>query len=203
MHVFKPSSEGWLGKYEDNTFENYQLKEYNKAVSYVKSKRIAIDVGANLGIMSYRMCREFDHVHSIEPLFAKYIKPNVRADNITIHELAAGETEKTVLMRVGQHHSGGSDVVEWTNDLTQTYNHNIKCVTVDSLNIKDVDFIKIDVEQYEWFALQGAKQTIETYHPIIMMEVKKDNPYRDQIMKLMKNHGYEYEPIGEMDFVFK
>lgn len=106
-------------------------------------------------------------------------------------------------MRVGQHHSGGSDVVEYTNDLNQTYIRNIKCVTVDSLNIKDVDFIKIDVEQYEWFAVQGAKQTIEMYHPIIMMEVKNDNPYRDQIMKLMKNHGYEYEPIGEMDFVFK
>ena len=86
MHVFKPSTEGWLGKYEDNTFENYQLKEYNKALSYVNTKRTAIDVGAKLGIMSYRMCRDFNHVHAIEPLFGKYIKPNVRADNITIHE---------------------------------------------------------------------------------------------------------------------
>ena len=106
-------------------------------------------------------------------------------------------------MRVGMYHSGGSNIVEWTSDITQTYNRNIKCVTIDSLNIKDVDFIKIDVEHYEWFALQGAKETIETYHPIIMMEVKKDNPYRDQIMKFMKDQGYEHEPIGEMDFVFK
>lgn len=203
MHVYKPSTEGWLGKYKDNTFQNYQLKEYNKAVSYVKNKQIALDVGANLGMMSYRMCRDFKHVHAIEPLFAQYIKPNVGADNITIHEVAVGETEKTVSMRVGQYHSGGSNVVEWINDITQTYNQNVKCITIDSLNIKDVDFIKIDVEHYEWFALQGANQTIETYHPIIMMEVKKDNPYKDQIMKFMKNHGYEYESIGEMDFVFK
>ena len=203
MHVYKPSTEGWLGKYKDNTLQNYQLKEYNKAVSYVKNKQIAIDVGANLGMMSYRMCRDFKHVHAIEPLFAQYIKPNVGADNITIHEVAVGETEKTVSMRVGQYHSGGSNVVEWINDITQTYNQNVKCITIDSLNIKDVDFIKIDVEHYEWFALQGANQTIETYHPIIMMEVKKDNPYKDQIMKFMKNHGYEYESIGEMDFVFK
>ena len=203
MHVYKPSTEGWLGKYKDNTFQNYQLKEYNKAVSYVKNKQIAIDVGANLGMMSYRMCRDFKHVHAIEPLFAQYIKPNVGADNITIYEVAVGETEKTVSMRVGQYHSGGSNVVEWINDITQTYNQNVKCVTIESLNIKDVDFIKIDVEHYEWFALQGANQTIETYHPIIMMEVKKDNPYKDQIMKFMKNHGYEYESIGEMDFVFK
>ena len=203
MHVFKPSTEGWLGKYENNTFENYQLEEYNKAVSYVKNKGIAIDVGANLGMMSYRMCREFEHVHSIEPLFAEYIKPNVRADNITIHEVAVGETEKTVSMRVGQYHSGGSNIVEWTSDITQTYNRNIKCVTIDSLNIKDVDFIKIDVEHYEWFALQGANDTIEEFHPIIMMEVKKDNPYRNQIMKFMKVRNYEHEPIGEMDFVFK
>ena len=203
MHVYKPAGEGWLGKYKNNTFKNYQLEEYNKAVNYVKNKKIAIDVGAHLGIMSYRMCRDFNHVHAIEPLFAKYIKPNVKADNITIHEFAAGETDKTVTMRVGHHHSAGSDIVEWANSLTETYNHNIKCITIDSLNIKDVDFIKIDVEQYEWFALQGAKETIETYHPVIMMEVKEDNPYEAEIMNLMQKHGYKHERIGEMDFVFK
>ena len=106
-------------------------------------------------------------------------------------------------MRVGHHHSAGSDIVEWANSLTETYNHNIKCITIDSLNIKDVDFIKIDVEQYEWFALQGAKETIETYHPVIMMEVKEDNPYEAEIMDLMQKHGYKHERIGEMDFVFK
>ena len=203
MHVFKPISEGWLGKYKDNTFENYQLKEYNQVLSYIKTKRTAIDVGAHIGIMSYRMCRDFNHVHAIEPLFGKYIKPNVKADNITIHEFAAGEAEKTVLMRVGMHNSGGSNIVEHVSDITQTYNQNIKCITIDSLNIKDVDFIKIDVEHYEWFALQGANQTIKTYHPIVMIEVKEDNPYKDQIMKFMKNYSYEYESIGEMDFVFK
>ena len=203
MQVFKPASEGWLGKYKDNTFENYQLNEYNKALSYVKTKRTAIDVVANLGIMSYRMCRDFKHVHAIEPLFAQYIKPNVKADNITIHEVAVGETEKTVAMRVGQYHSGGSNIVEYASDITQTYNRNVKCITIDSLNIKDVDFMKIDVEHYEWFTLQGAEETIKSHHPILMMEVKNDNPYRNQILKFMENHGYEYEPIGEMDFVFK
>ena len=161
-----------------------KLKEYNKALSYVNTKRTAIDVGANLGIMSYRMCRDFKHVHAIEPLFAQYIKPNVKADNITIHEVAVGETEKTDAMRVGQY-------------------RNIKCITIDSLNIEDVDFMKIDVEHYEWFALQGAEETIKLYHPILMMEVKNDNPYRNQILKFMENNGYEYEPIGEMDLVFK
>ena len=39
MHVYKPSTEGWLGKYEHNTFDNYQEKEYNKAFNYVKNKR--------------------------------------------------------------------------------------------------------------------------------------------------------------------
>ena len=66
-----------------------------------------------------------------------------------------------------------------------------------------VDFMKIDVEHYEWFTLQGAEETIKSHHPILMMEVKNDNPYRNQILKFMENHGYEYEPIGEMDFVFK
>lgn len=206
MHVYKPSTEGWLGKYEHNTFENYQEKEYNKAFNYVKNKRTAIDVGANVGMMSNRMCRDFDHVHSFEPLFHEYIEPNLSLrghKNVTIHPYAVGDKKKTVSMRVGQHHSGGSNVVEWTSDITQTYNRNIECVTIDSFGLSDVDFIKIDVEDYEWFVLQGCEETIVEYHPIIMMEVKKDNSNRNQIMKFMKDFGYEYEPIGEMDFVFK
>lgn len=206
MHVYKPSTEGWLGKYEHNTFENYQQKEYNKAISYVKSKRTAVDVGANVGMMSNRMCRDFGHVHSFEPLFSEYIEPNLKLrghDNVTIYPYAVAEKEKTVSMRVGQHHSGGSNIVEWTSDITQTYNRDIKCVTIDSFGLSDVDFIKIDVEDYEWFVLQGCEETITEYHPIIMMEVKKDNSNRNKIMKFMKDFGYEYEPIGEMDFVFK
>ena len=32
MHVFKPSTEGWLGKYENNTFENL-LKFFPEAIN--------------------------------------------------------------------------------------------------------------------------------------------------------------------------
>ena len=48
------------------------------------------------------------------------------------------------------------------------------------------------------------KHLHEGIEPIpAVMEVKKDNPYRNHIMKFMKDQGYEHEPIGEMDFVFK
>jgi len=38
MKISKPNTEGWLGRYDYNQFENYQIDEYNDAVSYTNKK---------------------------------------------------------------------------------------------------------------------------------------------------------------------
>lgn len=203
MLISKPESEGWLGKYQSNTFENYQLEEYKKAMAEVKNKRVAIDLGANLGIMSYRMCRDFEYVHAFEPLFADHLKKNVQADNIKIYPFAVGEKTSAVEMRVGLYHSGGSNVVKSEDKkLGQTYRW-VTVVTVDSYDIQDVDFIKIDVEDYEWYAIQGSKKTIEKYKPVVLMELKKTNPFYSEILKYMTSINYTHEFVGEFDCIFK
>lgn len=202
MQVSKPKGEGWLGKYAHNTFENYQLKEYTKAIKSVKSKRTAIDLGANLGIMSYRMCNDFRHVHAFEPLFCDHLKENVKKDNITFYPYAVGEKEKTVTMRVGQYHSGGSNVVKTPSSKSEKYATEVRCVTVDSFDILDVDFIKIDVEDYEWYALLGCEKTIKKYNPTILMELKRDNTHYKSIRNFMKELGYSGEYVGELDCLF-
>ena len=43
---------------------------------------------------------------------------------------------------------------------------------LDHLALVDVDFIKIDVEGYEPFALRGAKNTLVRCRPVVLFEDK-------------------------------
>jgi len=200
MQISKPETEGWLGRYAHNQFDNYQLKEYNTAVQLTQQRRVALDIGANLGIMSARMVKDFEFVHAFEPLFGEHLRKNVNADNIKTYDCAVGDTPGTVTMRVGVYHSGGSNVVK---EKTSTEKYvDVPVVTIDEHEFTDIDFIKIDVEGYEWLVLQGCKNTIDKNKPVLLVEVKKDNPNRKDIFKFMKDFGYTFNFVGNEDCLF-
>lgn len=200
MKIYKPEGENWLGKYEHNTFETYQLSEYKTAMKMVKNKRVAIDVGANLGIMSYRMVKDFEFVHAFEPLFYEYVSKNVPYDNLKVYPYAVGDEEKIETMRVGIYRSGGSNIVK-TKEENQTY-QDVKVVRIDSFNIENVDFMKIDVEDYELYALLGSIKTIEKYKPTILIELQETNPNYKKILDLFESMNYKRVIVGELDSVF-
>ena len=47
----------------------------------------------------------------------------------------------------------------------------IKLTTIDSLELERLDFIKLDIEGYELFALKGAEETIKRCKPLIAFEI--------------------------------
>ena len=56
-------------------------------------------------------------------------------------------------------------------------------ITIDSLELKNVDLIKIDIEGCEKMAIWGAKKTIERCRPVVIYEFKKD--VSDEMKKTM------------------
>lgn len=46
----------------------------------------------------------------------------------------------------------------------------IPTITIDSLNLSECGFIKLDLQGYDYFALQGAVETIRRCKPVIMFE---------------------------------
>lgn len=55
---------------------------------------------------------------------------------------------------------------------------------------KPVTAIKIDVENFEFFVLDGAKELVKKYKPVIYCELW-DNENRHKCFELMKSLGYE------------
>lgn len=71
----------------------------------------------------------------------------------------------------------------------------ITAVTIDSLNLPKVDFIKLDIEGGEANALLGAVETIKKFQPIITFEYLKHLNHTSPIPFLVEN-GYDVFQIG-------
>ena len=60
--------------------------------------------------------------------------------------------------------------------------------------IHALDFIKIDVEGYEYFVLDGAKKTLNLFRPIVMFELNNLtltlSKTADEYIRFAKNIGY-------------
>jgi FkbM family methyltransferase len=80
----------------------------------------------------------------------------------------------------------------------------VSMITIDSLNLKECDFIKIDVEGAEGLVIQGAKETLRKYKPIICFEYTPSMD-TDEICKLfdlptLPNVQDELRAIGYISF---
>ena len=68
----------------------------------------------------------------------------------------------------------------------------VRKMTLDELNLPRVDFIKIDIEGMEMEALSGARDTINKYHPVLLIEkIKTDIPLLE---RWLADNGYK--PFG-------
>jgi FkbM family methyltransferase len=79
----------------------------------------------------------------------------------------------------------------------------IETITIDSLNLTECDYIKIDVEGFEPLVLMGAEETIKKFKPIILFESNHKVISKDMAEKfglsypvqssfdILKSYGYK------------
>ena len=80
-------------------------------------------------------------------------------------------------------------------------NGNENVTTLDTFNLKNISFIKIDVEGYEINLLKGALKTIEKNKPVIFIEKTKTK--YDDIKSFLNNYNYDLVEEFEKDALFK
>lgn len=155
--------------------------------------RICIDVGGHIGTTALPYSRLFEHVYAYEPTSRNYrfLEENVRnngASNITCINkgIYSEDCRGSILL-----HGSNSGCYYFSKQ----DNGSIECTTLDKGMYTRVDFLKIDVEGAELFALQGALQTIRTWKPLIHLEINglSERNYgisESKIFEMMKSLGY-------------
>ena len=171
------------------------------ALSMVTNWTRAVDIGAHVGLWAMNLVEVFDHVEAFEPvkLHRECFEKNVKGANLYPYALA--EKEKKVAIRIAKGSSGDSHV-------DPDAEGNIEAKTLDSYGFEDVGFVKIDCEGFEYFVLQGAKETLLRYKPVLIIEQK---PNKGRQFGLSDTEGVRYleslgaKLVGEMagDYILK
>lgn len=184
--IWVPDTETHLELFAKKENWTYQYNKLEKAVEYVKSKKLAVDIGGHIGLWSMHLVKMFDEVVAFEPVEAhrECFIQNVQG-KYTLHPYALGDKEKRASIEVDPKTTGGAHLVNGKD---------IRVKTLDSFELKP-DFIKIDVEGYELFVIQGGEQTIRTHKPVIILEQKPSlaeryNLCRLDATELLKKWGY-------------
>ena len=143
----------------------YQFHKLEAALKYCTDGRTAVDVGAHVGLWSMHLVQRFDFVHAFEPIEAhrQCFERNVQAENVMLYPCALGQQDGRVSIRTDPTSSGDSYVVQGDD---------VPVFPLDGFDLSDVDFIKLDCEGYELFALAGGVETLERCRPVVCVEQK-------------------------------
>lgn len=173
---------------------------------HVKNFRNAIDVGGHCGLWSRPLSRMFGKVHAFEPIpeHRECFAANMRSfevSNVALHACALGEKAGQVSLHTSHTSSGDTFVKEGGE-------HASEMCTLDSFEFQDVDFIKLDCEGYELFALRGGEQTIKRWKPTIIVEQKPGKGKQfglgdTDAVKLLQSWGATQMSVLSGDYIMK
>jgi FkbM family methyltransferase len=181
----------------------------------LESHSTFMDVGSNYGWHSIIASKYCDKVYSFEP---QKIMFDIQQSSININNI-----ENIILYNFGL---GNENIVSemnqinydssWVNigDLSVgSGGEQINIKTIDSLNLPKIDFIKIDVQGYEKFVLEGGIEKIKQDKPTLIVELEHFQlskfGYDDShIFTFLKDMGYipyylEYHYPSDHIFVHK
>lgn len=180
-------------------------KDFFYFMSLIREDGIIVDLGANIGVTSYHLSKRFPNssVFSFEPLSLnmntlKRIKKKFGLTNITEFEVAVGEKNGTsemvmpVIKKVPMH--GLSHVIHEENtENNEGLTYKVPMVCLDDFkelaNGKKVTAIKMDIENFEYYALKGSEKTILKNKPIIYCELW-ENENREKCIGFLNKLNY-------------
>lgn len=151
-------------KFAESKFhgELVQREVARRVSTFCKRRRVAIDVGAHIGLWTKELIHLFDEVWAFEPSEENFVclKANVPKKACLVNAALGDYDGKCDVVLEG----GNSGM--WR----VTPGDSIEMHTLDSYFMDEVDLIKIDAEGYEGKVIKGAIETIRESRPAVLFE---------------------------------
>jgi len=164
-----------------------------------------VEVGGHIGYVSllFLQLAGEGHVFVFEPgdNNLPYIRRNLEGRGIELIEKAAGDHTGTARFFIESLTGQNNSFVENFDGLRLNRQYagvgkvDVRTVEVEMVRLDEwaqqrdlhVDFVKIDVEGYEWNVLQGMLGIVRDMRPRLMVEVQRD---RKEILDCLTQEGY-------------
>lgn len=143
--------------------------------------RVAVDAGADEGWYSLELSSLFDRILAFEPNESLLtVLRGSRKANIEAHAVALSDADGTadlfVPIRSELALSGwGSLDRDHLLDREGVVRSTVPTRTLDSFELGELDFLKVDVEGHELRLLTGASDTLARLRPTVLVEIQPRN----------------------------
>jgi FkbM family methyltransferase len=163
---------------------------------------VIYDVGAYHGILTLFFASRGGQVIAYEPNDVNHARliENIRLNNLTnvlVRKLGLGAQTGSGTLHYSPEMAGGGTL---DPDARAAISQAIQITTLDqdiaASALPAPDLIKIDIEGWELEALQGARATIDEYHPALFLEmhgetIREKRRKASEIISFLREAGYQ------------
>lgn len=204
MKKFKVSNrEGWLWSTTDEACWDWLQNEIDapELISkYCKNKKVVVQAGGNCGLFVKSYASLFETIYTFEPDPKNFycLVNNVEEQNVIKIQACLGNSHKLVGLKIKKYNAGVTRVSDVPGD--------VPSFMIDDLGLDQCDLIHLDIEGYEFFALEGAIETIKKNKPVICIEWLNYNRLyqvsQENILNWLSDLGYTEVGRVYSDIIF-
>ena len=160
----------------------------------------AIDIGANLGLMSFKMLERVGtsgKVIAFEPQsrMIGYLQQSINhngIENLYLQKMGLADKIDRLRLSIPEHNAGAASFSSETGRRFE----DVPVTTLDEFsrghNLNDVRLIKIDVEGFEPQVFSGGKEFFAKVKPdVIVFEENRDTKYTPESISIIEAYGYD------------
>jgi FkbM family methyltransferase len=151
-----------------------RLLDAYDATEYLQPGMTVVDAGAHLGsfaLLASQLVGDEGRVYAVEPISAEYLRRCVadnQLGNVEVCPVALADEDGELSLQLSTQ-SGMHSAVIGPSQRTITVPKRTLDGLVAEWGLASVDFIKVDVEGYEPQVLQGARETIARFRPVLAL----------------------------------
>lgn len=188
------------------SFGAYEPEEHTNMLSLIEDGDVVFDIGANHGWYSLNIGKRFPscQIYAFEPMkkTLEFFKENIALnglENVRPYNLGFWKEDAVLEFNYYEDTTGGTSIgdlfgradVQKVPCTVRMLDHFVQEEQVDR-----IDFIKIDIEGAELFALQGGEAALRQHKPKLFVEMlrkwaAKFGYHPNDIIRFMQGLGYQ------------
>ncbi len=179
-----------------------ETRIYGAGARAVQRGDVVLDCGANIGVYT-RVALDAGAklVVAIEPspenleCLRRNMAAEIQAGRVVVYPKGVWDKDDLLTIRIDPKNTAANTFVVERPDLVESVKLPLTTIDklVDELKLERVDYIKMDIEGAEPRALQGARQTLQRFHPRLAISVYHTPTDRDTVPQIIASISPAYK----------